>query len=344
MAAEEEERQHDISNLGSYEDEEKEDYDMISLDDLSDDEQRDAGSDDESVEQDTKGRVRLIPRLKQHPKRGLPQDDRRKSPISSAVSMLPNQNVSVQVASTITMKQQLKKWHCKAQKSSLHLFDDRVFIADDRIEAKKLLRMNNTKNPVSKKINPLLAIIIKIFECEVNTFRAFYNIAMWNDPMLSFWALLIMFCLMIILFFFPWRVFFFLVGILGLGPQNYFPQTCIMDWFGRKSMTANRRLTFFANPRHHTKRGILHSLLRRGSNESDALDSIEGYGTLLDSPLLMRNNTLHKPDGERREVIVPSVPFRYNRFYDWPPDPNTVKVRRQSLMGRSRTTKRLSET
>jgi len=320
---------------------------MISLDDLSDDEQRDAGSDDESFEQDTKGRVRLIPRLKQHTKRGLPQD-RRKSSISSAAhqrqSMLPNQNVSVQVASTITMKQQLKKWHRKAQKSSLHLFDDRVFIADDRIEAKKLLRMNNTKNPVSKKINPLLAIIIKIFECEVNTFRAFYNIAMWNDPMLSFWALLIIFCLMIILFFFPWRVFFFLVGILGLGPQNYFPQTRIMDWFGRKSMTANRRLTFFANPRPHTKRRTLHSLLRKGTNESDALDSIEGYGTLLNSPLLMRNNTLYKPDDERREVIVPSVPFRYNRFYDWPPDPNTVKVRRQSLMGRSRTTKRLSET
>jgi len=51
-------------------------------------------------------------------------------------------------------------------------------------------------------------------------------------------------------------------------------------------------------------------------------------GDVSRSPLLFRENVWMKPDGKRREVIIPGgdCVFRFNRFYDWPPEPATTKI------------------
>ena len=115
---------------------------------------------------------------------------------------LPDQNVDVLSSGTPIMHQ-INKMHSKAQKATLHLFDDRVFIAEDREEAKKVLRINATKNPILRTINPMMVSIniafflhscpfttnvfdydanctqaktLKIFEVGISLFRATFNI------------------------------------------------------------------------------------------------------------------------------------------------------------------------
>ena len=90
-------------------------------------------------------------------------------------------------------------------------------------------------------------------------------------------------------------------GLVCLGPQNMKSSTCIIDILQkRKEQKAEKRISSF----------------------------VQRKSSLSTSPLLIRNNKTHLPDGRKREVIVPSVPFRYNRFYDWPPDPNQVVQQR----------------
>jgi len=243
-----------------------------------------------------------------------------------------DQNVANKAEKGVSIKQELKQWHHKAQKASLHLFDDRVFIVDeDRTDAKRQLGINTTKNPISKRTNPLLSLVLRIFDIGVSAFRAMFNVFMWKDPILSYVTLLLLFCLMIVLLIFPWRKFFFISGLVCLGPQNMKSSTCIIDILQkRKEKRAEKRASSLTQAKNYHKSTLRNTiplmLHKRSTVESPSF--ILRKTSLSTSPLLIRNNKTHLPDGRKREVIVPSVPLRYNRFYDWPPDPNQVVQQR----------------
>ena len=74
-------------------------------------------------------------------------DDDRKNAL--AKMRLPNQNVT-HTSERKSLGTEIKKIHYKVQRANFHLFDDRVFIAEDRTEAKKQLKFNTTKNPIQK--------------------------------------------------------------------------------------------------------------------------------------------------------------------------------------------------
>jgi len=243
-----------------------------------------------------------------------------------------DQNVAHKTKSGVSIKQELKQWHHKAQKASLHLFDDRVFIVDeDRTDAKRQLGINTTKNPISKRTNPLLSLVLRIFDIGVSAFRAMFNVFMWKDPILSYVTLILLFCLMIVLLIFPWRKFFFISGLVCLGPQNMKSSTCIIDILQkRKERKAEKRISQLTQAKNYHKSTLRNTiplmLHKRSTVESPSF--VQRKSSLSTSPLLIRNNKTHLPDGRKREVIVPSVPFRYHRFYDWPPDPNQVVQQR----------------
>jgi hypothetical protein len=52
--------------------------------------------------------------------------------------------------------------------------------------------------------------------------RLCYNLSCWRDPILSFWLLIILIMLFLILLVFPWRSFFFLTSLAAMGPQVSF--------------------------------------------------------------------------------------------------------------------------
>ena len=229
----------------------------------------------------------------------------RSQPNAIKMPVLPEQDMKVKQKSSNTIISQIEKMHAKASRASLHLFDDRVFVVDDRAEAEKLLHMNPTNNPIAKKVFPILAAFLRLIDIEISTFRAVFNVVMWKDPFLSFRTTLFVFCLMVVLLVFPWRYLFVVVGLICLGPQNYF----LVDWFEVKRIARQQK---------------------KRSMKKSTPESLDSYHDLAESPLLFRNNVQMKPDGKHREVIVPSIPFRYNRFYDWPPDPSSTSIKEGS--------------
>jgi len=239
----------------------------------------------------------------------------------SAKASVPDQNID-NIVKKKSLSTQLKERHSRLQQVNFHLFDDRVFIAEDRADAKKQLKMSS-KNPISNRINPILSLFLKIIECEISAFRAVFNILFWKDPILSYWTMVLVCCLMIVVSIFPWRQFFFILGLLSLGPQNYF----IFRWYRlplaakkhrNRLLSNSTRSTKFYSENNHTN--------REGGNDKPLESSPGNEARSSNSPLLIRNNVQIKPDGKLRKVIVPSVPFRYNRFYDWPPDPDSTAI------------------
>jgi len=223
--------------------------------------------------------------------------------------IIPDQNVKAKSAKKKgNMQQDIEKLHLKVSRATLYFFEDRVFSTEDKDEAQKCLSLYKSKNPIRRKIDPLLGSVMKIFETQLSFVRAVFNICMWTDPMLSFWFTLFVFGLMVVLFIFPWRLFFFVVGVLGLGPQNYF----LYDLYLLKRSSKSKTTPTTKDPS------------RKQRNSMEASDAAEDLST---SPLLFRDNAWMKPDGKLRNLIIPGADcvFRFNRFYDWPPEPATPK-------------------
>jgi len=273
----------------------------------------DIDDDEESFDENlgTVGYSMLSPK-KGRTKNPAPSNSMDENHLHQPKGRFPNQNVNIKSGSGNTIKGQIDRWHGKVQRANLFLFDDRVFIAEDTTDAKKLLKIDTGRNIVARKINPIMSRVIKTFDIEVSAFRAVFNIFFWKDPFLSYWAMVSTFAVMIVFLIFPWRAFFFLLGIFGLGPQNYF----LVDWYHQKkdAKRHERELLSDSNKSPDGRQEKQLESVNEGDNAS--CGSASNYNdSISNSPLLFRNNVKVKPDGKAREVIVPSVPFRYNRFY-----------------------------
>lgn len=84
---------------------------------------------------------------------------------------------------------------------------------------KRLGLCTRPKNPVVGITASFLGPLMRIFRIYVVATRTVFNIGVWRDPFLSFWALCFLLALMAILIVFPWRSFLFLVGLVCFGPQ-----------------------------------------------------------------------------------------------------------------------------
>lgn len=87
--------------------------------------------------------------------------------------------------------------------------------------------LKNMPEAPSKFSNPLAALtqtflepVMKAIEVYLFTVRAGFNTFTWKDPILSFWVLVFLILTCFVLIVFPWRLFFFMIGSIGFGPQN----------------------------------------------------------------------------------------------------------------------------
>lgn len=88
----------------------------------------------------------------------------------------------------------------------------------DEFDKKLGLRIRNS-NPIAEISETFLGPLMRIFRIIVIAVRIAFNIGIWTDPFISFWVLCGLIVLMLVLAVFPWRMFFLVVGLVGLGPQ-----------------------------------------------------------------------------------------------------------------------------
>jgi len=177
-------------------------------------------------------------------------------------------------------------------------------------------------NPVISRVGLYLTPVVGGALSFLCLARSIFNILTWRDPFLSFWISLIGSVLALVLFIFPWRWMMLIVGFIAVGPQNWI-----------------LRLIKERNGGFEKKKEI------------EPIDYAEEEPIDLppNQPLFQghaaqnqRLIPLNRGGVDERAIhyaIVPECQLMYQRFYDWPPEPEysrvktvTQHVRRRSIV------------
>ena len=84
----------------------------------------------------------------------------------------------------------------------------------------KLLGLQSKSgNPIHRIMSSFMGPLMRMIRIGVFVIRLSFNIGTWRDPYLSFWVLVGLSVICLILIVFPWRSFFGLLSLICLGPQ-----------------------------------------------------------------------------------------------------------------------------
>jgi hypothetical protein len=84
----------------------------------------------------------------------------------------------------------------------------------------KLLGLQSRNaNPVHRIMSSFMGPLMRMIRVGVYLMRISFNVTTWRDPYLSFWVLVMLTSLCLLLIIFPWRFFFLISSVICLGPQ-----------------------------------------------------------------------------------------------------------------------------
>ncbi|GKY95222.1 hypothetical protein MPSEU_000485200 [Mayamaea pseudoterrestris] len=251
------------------------------------------------------------------------------------VGKWPEQNVDVEGPSTgRKLTDDLQEIKDRIQDLTWHLFDDKIYVIKNREalyfgEAKKPEKRRTTRridkdldklmkvgqyshnNPFVARMGQYVEPIIGAATSFLCLFRASFNVMTWRDPLLTFWISLVSGVSAIILFVFPWRLFLFGLGMFLVGPHLW----------------ALRLLR---------EKGYLPPAKKKKKKQEDEFETGVPSGqpvfTAKDrkSGCNMSKSVKFDPR-EVHRIVVPYSPLIYNRFYDWPPEPQYAQVKRDAV-------------
>ena len=133
----------------------------------------------------------------------------------------PEQNDEVDAKEGKLFKNNFEDLESRLHTATGHVFHHYISRELDSTEPTKTF-----PEPQAKLINPLAALsasflepVMKAIEVYLLTVRGIFNAFSWKDPFLSFWIVVFLAVIIVILAIFPWRMFFYFTGILCVGPQ-----------------------------------------------------------------------------------------------------------------------------
>lgn len=262
-------------------------------------------------------------------------DDRVDGADPFKISDFPDQDIDVQGPSTgKKLTDDLAEIKDKMHELSWHLFDDRAYAIKNpkalffgerakpekrrKASAKqmdKFLHMGqySHSNPFVARVGTYVEPIIGSTYSILCGFRAGFNVVTWRDPILTFWVSFFCGTSSIVLFFFPWRIFLFVVGIALVGPQNW----------------AIRIL----REQGHLSPAKIGGKPRSSTEEPEDFENLPTHAPVFTQSSRQPGNEPRPwcdPDTDPREihhVVVPNTPLFYQRCNDWPPEPEYAQVR-----------------
>ncbi len=141
---------------------------------------------------------------------------------------LPEQDASIRVKKKKTLKEEILHNKDLMHRMSMRLFDDRLFIINEDdpnnsngedVVLDNAIGTHKHNNPMVAKMGEYMAPMLEMMKVGLSVWRAGFNLFTWQDPFLSFLFLFGNTCLLVVLIIFPWRHFFFAVGLCAFGPQ-----------------------------------------------------------------------------------------------------------------------------
>ncbi|KAL7447476.1 hypothetical protein ACHAXM_011388 [Skeletonema potamos] len=266
---------------------------------------------------------------------------------------LPEQNISVKEGKKKkdrSIKQELEEVEEKVQKATKYLFQYHTYystesneppfgkkataekgseVYDSKRDLDKMLGVGQFSqwNPIVSKVTSQFIPITRILGVFLSIYRSFYNIVTWRDPILTFWLSIAGTMSIALLLVFPWRLVFFLVGVLFLGPQNWvyrmFREHFLDD---TKNKKPGRIVRAF--------REILKDDDGNGvwAKNGRANKNVQCKTSAVFQPLFRCHAPVSNPLGERtnnigaQHIVVPYSAVFFSRFSDWPPDQDHTRV------------------
>jgi len=148
--------------------------------------------------------------------------------------------------------------------------------------------------------------MVEILQVGLVASRAGYNIMTWQDPILSFWIAIIGTLLVFMFHLMPYRIAFAVVGIYLFGPQNWLYRLYQESKAGYQPPSFDKIVK--SKPMH----------------KNEPYSEIQLFSSM--APGNQHIKFKNVDPLQVKQVIVPNSVLKYNRFYDWPPEPEYARV------------------
>lgn len=179
---------------------------------------------------------------------------------------------------------------------------------DARIEEyDKLLLINKHShpNPWINRVGVIVQPIVEIVQGWLFLFRALFNLFTWQDPILTFWVAFLGPIVVLISHFFPYRIFFFFLGVAVVGPQNYV-------------------MRLFRESRGQPPPDFDKLYKKKRAKKEDRFEEVQYFSS--EAPGNQNIKYVNVEPKQVKKIVVPYGVLKYNRFYDWPPETSYSRV------------------
>lgn len=179
---------------------------------------------------------------------------------------------------------------------------------DARIdEYDKLLSINKYSHPNSwiNRVGVIVQPIVEIVQAPLYLFRALFNIFTWQDPILSFWIAVLGPVAVLLSHMMPYRLIFFVVGMIVVGPQNY-------------------AYRLFRESRGDPPPDFDKIIKKKRPKREEKLVDVQYFSS--EAPGNQNIKYVNVEPKQVKNIVVPYSPLKYNRFYDWPPEPEYARA------------------
>ena len=217
-------------------------------------------------------------------------------------------------------------------------------------EFDKLLRLQTrTANPVLRVMSSFLGPLMRMLRVFIYLFRISFHITTWRDPILSFWVLVALCALTLLLIFFPWKSFLLFTTFLSFGPQNILLRKYLEQRAARRAQEfeisessdhsdvqknwseptnsddMTTRSSHSPHDGHRSRFRLFGGLKEKRQMHEYQRQASSPEQQTVDRPSFRPDHhvaTSKTPRG----VTIPYTRLRKDRFYDWPPDPTVSKA------------------
>ena len=161
-------------------------------------------------------------------------------------------------------------------------------------------------NPWINRIGLILQPLVEMSQTMLFATRALFNVFTWQDPVLCFWLCFLGPILAVILYVFPFRIMFGLVGMYVIGPQNFALRVY------RESRPG------YVPPDFDTV------VKKKRIEKVEDFREMQFFSSEAPGNAQIRFRNIDPT--QVKQIVVPSNVLMYNRFYDWPPEPDYARV------------------
>jgi hypothetical protein len=175
-------------------------------------------------------------------------------------------------------------------------------------EYERILQINKYShtNPWINRVAVVVQPMIEILQVPLFLSRAGFNLMTWQDPILSFWVAILGPILVLAFHFMPYRIIFGITGVYLFGPQNW-----LYRLFGQ------------AKPGYEPP-NFDKIIKKKKSRKQEEHSQVQLFSSM--APGNQHIKFKNVDPQQVKQVVVPNRVLKYNRFYDWPPEPEFARV------------------